>query len=150
MARTKFVMNDTVSTQPVIESRRSSIMPNPVIPTHDVRHVTAVREGRQSGEIWSRAQRALWHEEYDGPVLEPKQLKEKVDGAKKLSEGSKESSAQNDKKVRRGRGKANLSGKGKGTRDREDDAGEDQERLQQRSKAVAAAKKKKSQVRKPK
>lgn len=36
---------------------RPTVMDNPVIPTNNPRHISHIREGKISGEIWSRANR---------------------------------------------------------------------------------------------
>jgi hypothetical protein len=58
---------------------RSSVTPNPMIPTGDRRHIASVRDGAQSSEVWSRAQRMLWHEEWveENTTVKDKRHKEK-------------------------------------------------------------------------
>lgn len=56
MARVKHEIGEMTS-QEVAVLRRSKAMPNPVIPTENPRHMTAIRLGRVSGEIFSRKNR---------------------------------------------------------------------------------------------
>lgn len=93
---------------------RSTARPDPVIPTGDVRHVAAIREGRQSSECWSRARKAEWHEEYDGPPIHEKKLKEAVNDADtKLSRRSTESPEPDEKTLRIRERKADIRGTSK-------------------------------------
>jgi hypothetical protein len=80
---------------------RSTRLPDPAIPTGDYRHISKVREGAQSAEVWSLEQRARWHEEYDGPTEPWQKLKEGIENASQsLSEGGTKSLSKNAKAVR--------------------------------------------------
>jgi hypothetical protein len=75
--------------------------PNPVIPTGDIRHMTAIRDGKISSEIFSKER--LAQIPLDPGVAEDlKKGRGKVvaDAAEKVLEGRKESQARNVKNVR--------------------------------------------------
>jgi hypothetical protein len=75
--------------------------PSPVIPTGDVRHVTAIRDGKISGETFSKAR--LAQIPLDPGVaedLKKGQGKIVTNAAEKVLEGRKESQARNVKNVK--------------------------------------------------
>jgi hypothetical protein len=80
----------------LITRARSSQMQNPVIPTGDHRHLSKIRDGAQSAEVWSREQREIWHEEFDGPL--PANFKETLRAVKEVGKNADQKLSQRGKK----------------------------------------------------
>lgn len=57
MAKKKAGLENTITYDEPIVRLRPTVMENPVIPTRNARHITGIREGKISGEIWSRSNR---------------------------------------------------------------------------------------------
>jgi hypothetical protein len=116
----------------VLPPRKSKLLPNPVIPTQDKRHMSFIRYGRISFEVFDRKVVAKIPLDLD--------VREEQDADLKLPQGSLEGVQEDDQALRGEEGQGDLLRHGKQARQGKDEKRKGKERVQKEAQAPLSKK----------